>query len=135
MYMSEIISQSVQTGNAPVSKPLSLLRSGKAKIALRQSREREIAMNSSYVVLLTIVFSLMLLLIQRTEAKRRLIIAILMAATGLLIQRYIAYREITSEANLSLALALVFNILFWLFIGRYNPVGSSDDIHVIGMDE
>jgi len=35
-----------------------------------------------------------------------------------------------------LALALVLNLLFWLLIGRYNPVASSDkNIRVIGMDD
>jgi hypothetical protein len=31
--------------------------------------------------------------------------------------------------------ALVVNFLFWLLIGRYNPVGSSEDIQVLGLDD
>jgi hypothetical protein len=31
--------------------------------------------------------------------------------------------------------AVVVSFLFWLLVGRYNPVGTSDDIHVLGMDD
>ncbi|MCC6891189.1 MAG: hypothetical protein IT321_00100 [Anaerolineae bacterium] len=39
------------------------------------------------------------------------------------------------EAVLGLIIAAVLNFLFYVLIGRYNPVGSSDDIHVLGMDD
>lgn len=92
-------------------------------------------MNWGSFFLLTITFTVMLLLIQRTEPKRRFVVAIVMLLVGILVQRYVNYREFHSEAQAGFVIALVLNGLFWLFIGRYNPVGSSDDIQVIGMDD
>jgi len=45
------------------------------------------------------------------------------------------YRDIHAEAWTALLIALILNGAFWLFIGRYNPPGSSDDIQVIGLDD
>jgi hypothetical protein len=52
-----------------------------------------------------------------------------------LIRRYVWFRDVHTEAWVALAAAVVLNLLFWLLIGRYNPVGSSDRIQVIGMDD
>jgi hypothetical protein len=35
----------------------------------------------------------------------------------------------------ALVIALALNGLFWVFIGRYNPPGSSEEIDVIGLDD
>ena len=40
-----------------------------------------------------------------------------------------------SETQAAFVLGLILSFLFWLLIGRYNPIGSSDDIQVIGMDD
>jgi hypothetical protein len=43
----------------------------------------------------------------------------------------IAYNTV----NAAIVLALVIGALAWLFIGRYNPPGTSDDIRVLGVDD
>jgi len=92
-------------------------------------------MNLGAFLLLLLTISLMLFLTQRTEKRRRPVVAIMMAALGLLVQRYASYRGLHTEVLIALILALVLNLLFWVIFGRYNPPGSSDDIHVLGMDD
>lgn len=92
-------------------------------------------MNIGAAILLTLTMSVMLLLIQRAEARRRIVVALIMAVMGLLVQRYANYRELHVEALLAFILALIFNLVFWVVIGRYNPPGNSDDIRVLGMDD
>jgi len=91
--------------------------------------------NVGILALLTIFISVMLFMIQRAEAKRRLLVAVVMLAIGELIRRYVFYRGVHTEAQVALVIALIVNFLFWALIGRYNPVHSSDEIQVIGMDD
>lgn len=94
-------------------------------------------MQLSYVVLLTVFFSFLIFLIQRTERKARFWVATLIIVTaGLLLHNFVRYREIEAEGVLALVLAVVLNWLYWFLIGRYNPVKNSDEtIKVIGMDD
>jgi ABC-type transport system involved in multi-copper enzyme maturation permease subunit len=94
-------------------------------------------MQGDYLIILLIIFGLLLFLIQRTERKYRFWVTLLITFTvGVLLRNFVIYRQIESEAWLALFLAFVLNFLFWLFIGRYNPVGSSDkSIQVLGMDD
>ncbi|HRL12405.1 MAG TPA: hypothetical protein PKX07_11040 [Aggregatilineales bacterium] len=94
-------------------------------------------MQGDYILLLTVIFSVLLLLIQRTERKSRFKVFLLVAITaGALMYYVIELRQIQSEALIALVIALVVNWLFYVVIGRYNPVKNSDDtIKVIGMDE
>lgn len=94
-------------------------------------------MQGDYVLLLTIIFSFLLFLIQRTEHKARFWVATLIIITaGILLHNFVRYRALESEGLLALALALLLNFLYWFVIGRYNPVKNSDDtIKVIGMDD
>ena len=92
-------------------------------------------MDIGTTALLTVIFSLVFLLIQRSERKKRLVVLIAFLIIGELIRRYTFYRNVHSEAWLSLILALILNGLFWLFFGRYNPPKSSDEIEVIGLDD
>ncbi len=116
-------------------------------------------MNTGGWLLLTAIFSLLLLLVQRSERKRRLVTFVIMAFVALVVWRYAIYRmsndcdlpfrlicsynwvrqRMTAIAittvNWSIASALVFNLLFWVLIGRSNPPGSSDAIKVYGMDD
>lgn len=92
-------------------------------------------MDWNYIIPLAIVFAFIWILIQRTEKKNKrysylILIIVLLAA------RYNAFlRDIHTETWLAFFFGLMISFLFWLFIGRYNPVGSSDDIQVIGMDD
>lgn len=92
-------------------------------------------MDIGLTILLTVIFGLILLLIQRSERRRRLIVFLLFLVVGEMIRRYAFFRNAYTEVWIGLIIALVLNGLFWLFIGRYNPPGSSEDIQVIGLDD
>ena len=53
----------------------------------------------------------------------------------LLIGVYVWWYSLFREALFALLAAAILGGLFWLVIGRYNPVSSSDDIRVLGMDD
>lgn len=92
-------------------------------------------MDAGITALLTLAFGLMLFLIQRSEKRRRMIVFLASLVVAELIRRYVWFRDVHAEAWVGFFIALVLNAGFWLFIGRYNPVGSSEDIQVIGMDD
>lgn len=116
-------------------------------------------MNFGVLILLTLFISVMIFIVQRSEAKRRLLVTVIMLGIGELIRRYVFFRsetvyvapfrdlilrlyprylierDIHTEAWLALGLAIVLNVIYWLIVGRYNPVASSDEIQVIGMDD
>ncbi len=92
-------------------------------------------MDAGITALLVLAFGLMLFLIQRSENRRRLIVFLASLIVIELIRRYVWFRDVHSEAWLAFVIAAFLNAAFWLFIGRYNPVGSSEDIQVIGMDD
>jgi hypothetical protein len=85
---------------------------------------------------LTIIFTGLLLLIQRSERKRRLLVALVMLVPVELIRRFTIIRGVEGEMWTALGIALVLNFFFWLLIGRYNPVRKSEDeIQVFRMDD
>lgn len=92
-------------------------------------------MDVGILVLLTLSFSVVLLMIQRSESKRRKTVFILLVPVFLVIVWYANSRAYSAEALVGFGLALALNLLFWVFIGRYNPVGSSDSIRVMGLDD
>lgn len=92
-------------------------------------------MNYSFLLLYVFLFTTILLVIQRAEAKSRIFVALCLVLTAELGRRYAVYRDVEREAIVGFVIALVLNVTFWLLIGRYNPVGSSDDIQVLGMDD
>lgn len=93
-------------------------------------------MNGGALLILTLVLSMAVLLVQRTEAKRRRLAIFLMIVVVFLTIYWANVRELSGEVAFALIAALVLNFLFWLLIGRYNPVGDSDKtIQVLGMDD
>lgn len=92
-------------------------------------------MDTGILTLLTIFISTLMFFYQRAEAKKRLIVLLAILIAGELIRRYVWFRDVHGEAWLALFIASFLNIFFWLFIGRYNPVASSDEIQVIGLDD
>jgi hypothetical protein len=93
-------------------------------------------MNLSLLFLLTVVIGLLMFLFQRTDPKKKRIVLLILLVPAELIRRFIVFRDINTEGLIAFLLALFLNFLFWLLIGRYNPVRSSDDsIQVIGMDD
>lgn len=93
-------------------------------------------MNVSNLVLLTLLFTLILLALQRTERRRRWLTAlVLLLPSGYVIYRWAVYRGQTRETLTALGVAFGLNLLFWLIYGRRHPPPSSDAIRVVGMDE
>ena len=89
-------------------------------------------MNGQALLGLTVVFALLMLMIQRAEPKRRRVTALLVLVGAELVRRYMVYRGWAAEGTLALALALILNAVFWVLIGRSNPPHSSDEIEVLG---
>lgn len=92
-------------------------------------------MDLGITALLAAAMSLLLFFVQRSERKKRLVVALGVLITAELIRRYVWYRDVHVEGWMALGIAVVLNFLFWLLIGRYNPVGSSDQIQVMGLDD
>lgn len=93
-------------------------------------------MSIEYFLIFLVTIGLLLLLWQRTEKSKRRLVAFLMIIPAILLRNFAVYREVETEAWIALGTAIVLNVLFWLFIGRYNPPHSSDDsIRVLGMDD
>ncbi len=116
-------------------------------------------MNTGGWLALTGAFGFLMLLVQRTERKRRLVSLGVLAFVALILWRYAIYRLSTNcdvtiqllcsfdwvhkrmvytaitTVNWSIVAALLLNLLFWILIGRSNPPGSSDSIKVFGMDD
>ncbi len=93
-------------------------------------------MDWGYVSAIGMVSALLLLLIQRAEPKRRRLVAIIVVLC-LLVIRHNAFLkdDLYEETLLALLLALALNGVFWLLIGRYNPVEAGAAIDVVGMDD
>ncbi|MFQ3567364.1 MAG: hypothetical protein SNJ59_10225 [Aggregatilineales bacterium] len=92
-------------------------------------------MDLGITALLIVIFGLLMFFIQRTEAKKRLVVTLITLIALELIRRYVWFRDVHTEGWVAFITAFLLNFFFWLFIGRYNPVGSSDRIQVIGMDD
>jgi dipeptide/tripeptide permease len=92
-------------------------------------------MNIEYLIILSVLFTLLLMLIQRTESTKRRIVIFVMIIPAILIRNWIDYRDKETEALIALVIALLLNFMFWVLIGRYNPVGSSEQIRVLSMDD
>ncbi len=92
-------------------------------------------MDGGIVLLLILSFGTILLVIQRTEARRRRVVMGIMFLVLLVLGWLINIRVAWGEAVIGLVIAAILNFLFYVLIGRYNPVGSSDDIRVLGMDD
>jgi Na+(H+)/acetate symporter ActP len=92
-------------------------------------------MDIGSLILLALSFTTIFVLIQRSEAKRRRIVIFCMLPVILLIVWYSNMTSLQTEAFIGFLFGTFTSFLFWLLIGRYNPVGSSDDIHVLGLDD
>lgn len=89
-------------------------------------------MDWGYVTLVAVTFSILLIIAQRVEERRRRMVrGFIVSMAILLMIRY----ELQDENLVGYVIALFVSFLFWLLIGRYNRVGSSDVIKVYGMDD
>ncbi|MCY4466614.1 MAG: hypothetical protein OXE46_13885 [Chloroflexi bacterium] len=94
------------------------------------------SMDWGYTLLITLTAAALLLMVQRAEPKRRRLVGFFVLL-GLLLIRHNAFLKgnLHEETLIAFAVALLLSGAFWLLIGRYNPVGSSDEVRVIGMDD
>ena len=93
-------------------------------------------MDWNYVALITITVSLLFVLIQRTDPKRRRL-SIAFVVLCLLVIRHNSFlkSDLHEETLIAFMLGVGLSSIFWLLIGRYNPVDTDDDIQVMGMDD
>lgn len=76
---------------------------------------------------LTAVFLFMMLVVQRSEPKRRRFSLVIMLIGAEITRRTIVYRGWHREGLWSVITAGVLLFIFWFLIGRYNPPASSED--------
>jgi hypothetical protein len=115
--------------------------------------------NVGGLLLLTMTFSVLLLIVQRTERPRRPRSILIMGLIGTVIWNYGLYalnrdclnnwqlvcqslpvRQSVNATSiqtvwLAVLMSVFVNVIYWALLGRYNPVGSSDAITVIGRDD
>ncbi len=93
-------------------------------------------MDWNYVALIAITVSLLFVLIQRTDPRRRRL-SIAVVILCLLVIRHNSFlkSDLHEETLIAFILGLLLSGIFWLLIGRYNPVDTDDDIQVLGMDD
>ena len=93
-------------------------------------------MNTSDLVILSILFAFMLFFIQRTERKRIwLPIVLLLAPISYIIYRWAIYKGEVATTLVAALIGLALNLAYWLAYGRRHPPASSDEIKVIGSDQ
>lgn len=90
-------------------------------------------MDGSYITLIAGVFAFLMIFWQRVEASRKRLARWFLIIVGVILMLY--YTHLRRETVVAFLIALFVSFLFWLLIGRYNPVGSSDSIKVYGMDD
>ncbi len=93
-------------------------------------------MDWNYIGLIAVLVASLLVMIQRTEPKRRRLAAIVVLPLLLILRQY-AFRkgDLHVETLIAFLIGILLSGLFWLLIGRYNPVGSDSEVKVIGMDD
>ncbi len=93
-------------------------------------------MDWNYVALISITAALLLVMIQRTVPKRRRLAMAFVILCGLIIRQNAFIKgDLHEETLIASIVGFVLSGMFWLLIGRYNPVDTGDDIQVLGMDD
>ena len=93
-------------------------------------------MDWNYVALITIAVTFLFVVVQRIDPKRRRMpIAFVLLCLLIIRQNAFVKNDLHEETLLASLFALVLGGVFWLLIGRYNPVKDNDEIRVMGMDD
>jgi uncharacterized membrane protein len=93
-------------------------------------------MDTGYIALITTIVIIVLLLVQRTEkSKRRLTWSFAIMSFLIISHNTFLKSDYHEETLIAFIIGFVVSGLFWLFIGKYNPVGTSDDMKVMGLDD
>ena len=93
-------------------------------------------MDWNYVGLITITTTLLIVLTQRADPRRRRLF-VAFVALCLIVIRHNAFlkNDLHEETLIAFIIGVVLGGLYWLLIGRYNPVDTDDDVRVMGMDD
>ena len=93
-------------------------------------------MDWNYIALISITLSIFFILHQRIQPGRKAVSKLFIGLIFILLILIAALRLYYSETITAVVIALMVAFLFWLFIGRYNPVQDADkNIKVYGLDD
>jgi len=93
-------------------------------------------MDTSDLVILTLISTFVFFFAQRIERKRFWLgIVFLILPGGFLIYRWAIYKDQLGTAILAGVIGLVLNIIYFVVYGRTHPPASSDEITVVGSDD
>lgn len=93
-------------------------------------------MDFSYIGLITLAVTILLLLVQRTEStKKRITWAVVILCFLVIRHNAFLKGDFHEETLIGFICGFIFSGIFYVTIGKYNPVGTSDDIKVVGMDD
>lgn len=93
-------------------------------------------MDAGVLALYTVLSTAFWIVIQRTDRGKRMVVLLAMGLLVILMRNLAVYRGYESEAWAGVVIGSILALLFWLFIGRYNPPRSTDKtIQVIGLDD
>lgn len=89
-------------------------------------------MNWGHLLVVTMLFSVLLIVTQRIIPKRRQLMRLFVVFLAIVL--YVR-TPLNTENILAYVIALSVSFLFWLLIGRYNPPLEDDTIKVYGLDD
>lgn len=88
------------------------------------------------MALIALTVSLLLVMLQRTVPKRRRLAGIVVLPCLLLLRHNAFLKgDLHEETLTAFLLGLLLFGLFWLVIGRYNPVRDEEAVRVLRMDD
>jgi len=90
-------------------------------------------MNWGYALVVATTFSILFILSQRIVRGYKRGFRMFIAFLAIFL--FLMQADLIRETLFAYAIALLLSFLFWLLIGRYNPVGEEDTIKVYGMDD
>lgn len=93
-------------------------------------------MDGNYLAFITLIMMLLFVMIQRTVPKRRRLTSVFVLVCLLVIRQNAFLKgDLHEETAIAFVIALPLSALFWLLVGRYNPVKTDDDVQVLGLDD
>lgn len=93
-------------------------------------------LNTGTLAVLVVCFAFLLWMFQRTASKYLWLTGLLFVLpVGYLLYEWAANLDRTREFLISIGVSILLNVLYWVVYGRKNPVGPSDQIKVVGMDD
>ncbi len=93
-------------------------------------------MNTGILVVVALLFTLILLALQRTEFKRIWVtLLVLVVPAGYLIYQWADYKGYLTETKIAAGIAVALNVIFWIVWGRRHLPGEGGTIKVIGQED